>query len=176
MRKGIVLFLLVLVAVAASAQATPKSPFAESTMSFNLSQISLPGQQQTLAGMESDALITFSEYLNVGETTLISTSPFIGGRYEIVIPAVAKYLQNHSSLSGANFQFGITGSAGVVKSSLASHWGERAGIFLKYAPAGNQNFNLGIDIEANNMPGIDPSNAKYGHWVPSVAVGPAFRF
>lgn len=170
------LFAALILSGLALAQTAPPSPFAASTMSFNLSQISLPGQQQTLAGMETDAMITFSEYFNLGETTVISTSPFIGGRVEFVIPQVAKYLQNHTSLTGANFQFGYTGSAGVVKSAIKSTWGERAGIFLKYAPAGNQNFNLGVDVEWNNMPYVDPSNKGYGHHVLSVAVGPAFRF
>lgn len=175
MKKLLIAISIVLLSTLCLAQAPP-NPFSTSTISFNLTPVTLPGQQQTLSGMETDALINFSEYIHVGETTLISTSPFIGGRYEVVIEPVSNYLQNHTALTGSNFQFGITGSVGVVKSSLKSYWGERAGIFLKYAPAGSSNFDLGIEVQANNMPGIDPSNLKYGHWVASVAVGPNFRF
>lgn len=176
MNKLWYLAILFFVGVTLAQTAPAPSPFAESTLSFNLSQISLPSQQQTLSGMESDALVNFTEYLHVGETTLISTSPFIGGRYEYAIGSVSDYLQNHTALTGSHFQFGITGSLGVVKSSVKSTWGERAGIFLHYAPEGSQNFKLGVDVEWNNMPYVDPSNRGYGHHVVSIALGPLFQF
>lgn len=169
-RNSVVILVLSFLAVLAVAQTptTPPSAFAGTSISFSLTPLTLPGNQQTLSGIETDALVHFTPNNIFGETTLISTQPFIGGRYERVFPSVANFLQNHTALLGGNFQAGITMSLGVVKGDRL-HWGERAGIFLKYAPSGSDNFNLGVDAEWNNLPGI-------GRHVPSIAVGPNFRF
>jgi hypothetical protein len=147
---------------------TPPSAFQDTTISFNLTPITLPRTGTTLAGAETDALIAFTPNNAIGETTLISAEPFIGARYERTFPSIAKWLQNHTSLTGGNFEAGITISGGVVKANK-EYWGERAGIFLKYAPNGATNFNIGVDAEWNNLPGI-------AHNIPSIAVGPNFRF
>jgi len=166
--KLLIITALFVALVATCVAQAPPSAFESTSISFNLTPITLPGQQQTLSGAETDALVHFTPNNIFGETTLISTSPFVGGRYERVFPSIANWLQNHTSLTGGNFQAGITMSLGVVKADK-THWGERAGIFLKYAPSGASNFNIGIDAEWNNLPGI-------AHHIPSIAVGPNFRF
>lgn len=165
---------LVLLSTLALAQALPdapqpQSPFADNTYSFGLTPVTLPGTGTTLAGAETDIMIHITENNTIGQTMLISTSPFIGGRYEHAFPAVAKWLQDHTALTGYNYQFYVTGSLGVVKGSDKSHWGERAGLGLKWAPAGTSNFDVAFEAQANNLPGIS-------HWIPSVAISPQFRF
>lgn len=175
MRNLFVVVITVALSAAAFSQATPPSAFAGTTYNFALTPVTLPGQQQTLSGAETDFLVNFTPNNVFGETTLISTATFVGGRYERIFPSVANWIQNHTSLTGGNFEAGVTTSLGVVKGAK-EYWGERAGIFLKYAPSGSQNFNIGIDAEWNNLPGIDPSTSSYGHNVPSIAIGPNFRF
>jgi hypothetical protein len=144
------------------------SAFSATSISFVLTPITLPGGTSTLAGAETDALVNFTPNDAFGETALISSSSFIGGRYERNFPQISKWIQNHTSLTGDNFLAGITVSAGVVEGSK-EYWGERAGAFLKYAPAGSTTFNVGVDIEWNNL-------GPLGHNIPSVAIGPNFRF
>lgn len=169
MRLRLTIFLLLFTALAiAQTPAPPPTAFTDTTISFNLSPITLPGIGQTLSGAETDALVHFTPNNVFGETALISNQSFIGGRYERTFPSVANFLQNHTTLTGGNFQFGLTVSAGVVKADT-NHWGERAGLFLKYAPNGSTNFNIGVDAEWNNLPGI-------AHNIPSIAIGPNFRF
>ena len=166
---SLIVFSLLLCAVS-FAQTTPPpvSAFADTTYSFGLTPITLPGGKTTLAGMENDVMINFTPNNAFGETTLISTSPFIGGRYDRTIPSVAKWIQNHTALTGYNYQFYLTGSLGVVKADT-SHWGERAGAGLRWAPSGVTNFSVAFEVQANNLPGIS-------HWVPSFAVSPQVRF
>lgn len=169
MRKAIGITLAVLVlSFAVLAQTPAPGAFDSTTINFSLTPVTLPGIGQTLAGAETDVLVNFTPNNVIGETTLISNSPFIGGRYERIIPSIAKFLQEHTALTGANFEAGFTVSLGVVDGSKP-HWGERGGIFLKYAPSGSTNFNIGLDIEANNLPGVV-------RWAPSIALGPNFRF
>ena len=120
------------------------------------------------AGAETDTLFHFTANNSFGPSALISSSSFIGGRYERSFPSIATWLQNHTNLTGANFQAGLTVSAGVVKGTN-NYWGERGGIFVHYAPAGSTSFSLGFDIEANNLPGIS-------HWIPSIAISPSWNF
>ena len=164
---GIALLLLSVCALSQTTT-TPPSVFDATTFSFGLTPLTLPSLGRTLSGMETDTMIHFTPNNIFGATTLISSSPFIGGRYERVIPSVGTYLENHTALTGANFQAYLTGSLGVVKAAN-NYWGERVGAGLKWAPAGSSSFDVAIDIEANNLPGI-------GHWIPSVAISPQFRF
>lgn len=170
MRTAIAVTLMcICVALSGFAQtAPPPSAFETTTLSFALSPITLPSTVSTLSGAETDLLMHFTPNNVFGATSLISSSTFVGGRYEHAFPSIANYLQNHTSLTGGNFQAGVTASLGVVKADK-ERWGERAGFFLKYAPSGATNFNLGIDVEWNNLPGI-------AHHIPSIAIGPNFRF
>ena len=153
---------------------TPPSAFATTSISFNLSPLTLPGTSQgTLSGAETDIMFPLTTNNHFGETTLIGESTFVGGRYDHVIPAVANYLQNHTALTGGNFQFAITSSLGVVKGVKAS-WGGRTGFSLKYAPAGSTSFDIGFEAQANYLPNYAGLGSQ--HWVPSVALGPNFRF
>jgi len=75
-------------------------------------------------------------------------------------------------LNGYQFQLGITASAGVVRTPVgagvnASHWGERAGLFLNYAINGT--VGLGFEGQWTNLPG-------YAHTTYSLAFGPNFHF
>lgn len=167
--KYLITCLMLLVSSLMVAQVTPASnAFASTTYSFNLSPITLPGSSQTLSGAETDIMVHFTDNNIFGETTLISSAPFIGGRYERTFPVISDYLQNHTALTGGHFQVGVTVSLGVVKGDR-SHWGERGGVFMKYAPNGSDNFNVGFEASWNNLPGI-------AHNIPSVVVGPNFRF
>jgi hypothetical protein len=164
-------FLCLALTVSSHAQAAtppPTSAFADTTVSFGLTAVTLPSRVQTLSGAETDILLNLSTNNVIGETTLISSSPFIGGRYIRLFPSVSKWIQTHTVLTGGHFQAGFTASLGVVKASTP-HYGERFGFVLNYAPAGSSSFGLGLDVEANNLPGIS-------HWVPSIAVAPTFHF
>lgn len=173
--KGILaLASLLLLSVAAFAQTPAPSAFPSTSVNFNLSPITLPGAKTSVAGAETDVKLKITQNLSLGETTLLSGDyAFIGGRGDYVIPSFSKWLQNHSPmLNGYQFQLGVTGSAGVVRTPAAagvsaSHWGERAGMFLNYAI--NENVGLGIESQWTNLPG-------YAHSSYSVAFGPNFHF
>lgn len=147
---------------------TPPSAFESTTFNFALTPITLPGSGTTLSGAETDVMVNVSPNNAFGQTTLISSSPFIGGRYERTLPSVAKWIQNNTSLTGGNFQFALTASLGVVDAST-HHYGESAGFVLKYAPSGATNFNVAADVEWANLPGI-------AHNIPKLSIGPNFRF
>lgn len=152
----------------------PPNAFSDTTINFNLTPITLPGTNNgTLSGAETDVTFPLTTNNIFGETTLIGESTFVGGRYERVIPSVAKYLQNHTALTGGNFQFAVTSSLGVVR-GVKTSWGGRAGFSLKYAPAGSTSFNIGFEAQANYLPNYAGPNSQ--HWIPSIAVGPNFRF
>ena len=175
MRKALVSVLFaVLVSVAALGQTTPPSAFATTSFTFNLSPISLPNIGTSLSGAETDAMFNFTTNNQFGTTSLIGASTFVGGRYDHTFPSVANYLQNHTALTGGNFQFGVSSSLGVVKAQFKTFWGGRAGLFLRYAPAGSQNFNIGFEAQANYLP--EYASATSPHWIPSIAIGPNFRF
>lgn len=159
---------VLILAIASFAQTAPTSVFEGSTVSFGLTPITLPRLGSTLTGAETDILVGITTNNIVGPTTIISSSPFVGGRYDRIFPSVGKWLQNHTALTGANFQAYATGSIGIVKASK-EYWGERAGIGLRYAPAGAQNFSVAFEAQWNNFPGI-------AHNIPSLAVSPTFRF
>jgi hypothetical protein len=159
----------------AIAQNTPApSAFPTTTYNFNLTPITLPGAKTSVTGAETDVKIKITPNFGLGETTLISGDySFIGGRGDYVIPQFSKWLQNVSpTLNGYQFQLGVTGSAGVVRTPVAlgqsvSHWGERAGMFLNYAVSGN--VGLGLEAQWTNLPG-------YAHTTYSIAFGPNFHF
>lgn len=168
-----VVAVVLLVAAFGFAQAPPNA-FQSTSFSFNLSPITLPNVGSTLSGAETDAMFPLTTNNRFGETTLIGQSTFIGGRYDRVFPSIAKYLQNHTALTGGNFEAGISSSLGVVKASTKNEWGGRAGFFLKYAPNGATNFNIGFEAQANYLPRYAGDSSP--HWIPSIAVGPNFRF
>jgi hypothetical protein len=152
-----------------------QSAFIDTTYSFGLTPVTLPGVGTTVAGAESDILVSLTPNNDVGPTTLISNDTFVGGRYDRVIPQVATWLQNHTALTGYNYQFGVTSSLGIVKGA-ANHWGERAGFFLRWAPSGSTSFSLAFEVQANHLPGITDQVPKQSSWLPSVALSPTFRF
>jgi hypothetical protein len=159
------------------AQAVPPAPgataaFPTTTMSLSLTPMTLPGVKGSIAGAETDVMVKPSNTFSVGETTLVNSAMiFVGGRGEYVIAPISTYIQNHSpNLNGYQFQFGLTGSAGVVKpvSSVgAPHWGERAGVFMNYAINGT--WGAGIDAEWGNFPGT-----VHNTW--TLAFGPSIHF
>lgn len=168
---------LLVLAVASFAQTAPVTPpattaFPETSVTFNLAPITLPGLKASVAGAETDVLVAPSPSFQVGETSLASSSMiFEGGRGQYVIKPISTWLQNHSpNLNGYQFQFGLTGSAGVVKPVGAggtAHWGERAGVFVNYAVSGQ--WGLGVDAEWGNFPGV-----AHNTW--TLAVGPNLHF
>jgi hypothetical protein len=152
---------------------TQPSAFPETTVSFGLSPITLPGAKTSVAGAETDVFIKITPNFAIGETTLVSADyTFVGGRGNYVIPQFSTWLNNHSpGLNGYQFQLGITGSLGVSRGQLGpngiSHWGERAGMFLNYSFNGTTG--LGIESQWCNFPG-------YAHSTYSIAFGPNFHF
>lgn len=168
------IFAILALSLAAVAQ-TPEpipSAFPSTTVTFNLSPITLPGLKSTIAGAETDILISPSNSLSVGETTVTGASMlFVGGRAQYVIKPVSQFIQTHSpNLNGYQFQFGVTSSLGVVKPvdiAGTAHWGERAGVFLNYAINGQ--WGMGLDTEWGNFPGV-----QHNTW--TLAFGPSFHF
>jgi hypothetical protein len=151
---------------------TPPSAFPETTVTLNLSPITLPGLTNTVAGAETDVLISPSPNLSFGESTLASSSMiFAGGRANYVIMPVSTWIQNNSpNLNGYQFQFYVTASLGVVKPVGVSgnpHWGERSGVGLNYAINGQ--WGAGFDAEWGNFVGVQRNT-----W--TLAFGPNFHF
>lgn len=172
LKKLFALGIILVVSTLGFAQAP--SAFPSTTVSFNLSPISLPGAKTSVAGAETDVLLGITPNNVIGETSLISGNySFIGGRYNRIIPQFSKWLDNVSpTLSGYSFQLGLTASLGVVRTPFSvgqnqSHWGERAGVFLNYAVNGT--FGLGFETQWTNLPG-------YAHSTYSIAFGPNFHF
>lgn len=145
------------------------TPFASSSVSFSLTPITLPSVGTTLAGAETDTLFHFTTNNLVGATILVSSSTFVGGRYNRIFPSVSTWLQNHTALQGNLFEVGFTASGGVIESAK-TQWGGRSGFFVNYALNGS--WAMGFEAQANYMPGLSGTQK----WVPSVAVGPSFRF
>lgn len=180
MKSCFITILGLLLAGLSYGQTTPNAPtpqpsaFADTTVNFSLTPISLPGVSQSVPGAETDVKLNVSTNNVVGETTLISSAySFIGGRYDRMIPSFSTWLNNHSpQLNGYNFQLGLTASLGVVRTpngvgTTAEHWGERAGAFINYKA--NSIMGLGVEAQWCNFPG-------YSHNTYSVAVGPNFHF
>jgi hypothetical protein len=167
------LLTLLILSIASFAQTAPTpGAFPETTVTFNLSPVTLPGVKSTIAGAETDILIAPSNSFQLGETTVTGSSMlFAGGRVQYIVKPVSTFIQNHSpNLNGYQFQFGLTGSAGVVKPvdiAGTSHWGERAGVFLNYAINGQ--WGMGVDAEWGNFPGI-----VHNTW--TLGFGPDFHF
>lgn len=173
-----ILIAILAMTIAVSAQkaaphtAANPSAFPETSVSINLAPINLPGLKTSVAGVETDVMIAPSEYLSLGETTIVSPSMvFTGGRYNYQVEAVSSWIQNHSpNLNGYQFQFYLTGSAGVVKpvgSTGTGHWGERAGIGLNYAISGT--WGTAFEAQWGNFPGV-------AHTTWTLAFGPNVHF
>ncbi len=172
-------FLFVLMAVGLAGGQTPTpapTAFSDTTISFNLTPITLPGAGSSVAGAETDITLNLTTNNQLAETNLIGGNyAFIGGRFNRVIPQISKALNNASAnLNGLAFQFGVTGSLGVVKSpstlvlgGTQSHWGQRAGVFVNYAINGT--WGLGFESQWCNLPG-------FVHTSYSIAFGPNFHF
>lgn len=150
------------------------SAFPSTSVSFNLTPVTLPGANTSIAGAETDAKLAFTTNNIVGPTTLVGANySFIGGRYDRVIPQFGTWLNNVSpTLNGYQWQLGLTGSLGVVRTPMSlgqnqSHWGERAGVFLNYSVNGT--FGLGFEAQWTNLPGL----VHNGY---SLAFGPNFHF
>jgi len=172
MKKLILLSLclaLPLLVVAQTPTPSP-TPFGGTSVSFGLTPITLPSVGQTLAGAETDTLFHFTNYNLVGATVLVSSSTFVGGRYNRIFPSVSTWLQNHTALTGNQFQVGFTASGGVIESGK-TQWGGRGGFFVNYALNGS--WAMGFEAQANYLPGIVTGTSK---WAPSIAVGPNFHF
>lgn len=174
MKKTLLCIAVLAFSVSAFCQTPQPTAFPSTTVNFNLTPITLPGAKTSVAGAETDVKLKITQNFSVGETSLLSGDySFIGGRGDYVIPQFSKWLQNHSPmLNGYQFQLGITGSTGVVRTPAgagvnASHWGQRAGVFLNYAVSGN--VGLGAEAQWCNLPG-------YAHTTYSVAFGPNFHF
>lgn len=171
--KFVTLLVTILFAAACLAQTPPpQTPFTETSVSFNLSPITLPGAHTTLAAAETDMMWRITNNNHVGATTLIGSTnlTFIGGRYERVFPSVSNWLQEHTNLNGASFEAGLTASLGAVRGAngpVGGYWGERFGGYLKYALNGNTA--IAAEAQWNNFPG-------WQHNVPSIAFGPIFHF
>jgi hypothetical protein len=169
------LLTVLVLSIASLAQTEPApqtTAFPETSVTFNLAPITLPGLKSTIAGAETDILIAPSNSFSLGETTLTgSTMIFAGGRAQYVIKPVSTWIQTHSpNLNGYQFQFGVTSSLGVVKpvgTVGTPHWGERAGVFLNYALNGQ--WGLGVDAEWGNFVGVQRNTWTLG-------VGPNFHF
>jgi hypothetical protein len=171
-------FLILTMVLGCYAQTTPTptstststpTPFSSASVSFSLTPITLPNYGQTLPGVETDTLFHFTTYNLIGPTVLVSGNSFVGGRYNRIFPSVSTWLQNHTALTGSNYQVGFTLSGGVVETGK-SEWGGRGGLFVNYALNGT--WAMGFEAQANYLPGM----FKQGKWGPSIAVGPNFHF
>lgn len=167
---GTIALLLLVGSPHTQAQATtPPTAFNDTTVTFQLSPITLPGLGTSISGAETDASLALTPNNQIGETMLINSAfSFIGGRYTRFLPSLSNALNELSpNLNGMAFQFGLTASEGLVRVNGKSHWGERAGAVLNYEI--NKTWGLGIDAEYCKLPGYQ-SNTY------SLAFGPNFHF
>lgn len=169
MRKALSMFAFFVMVAAVTAQTpgpvpspTP-APFQDTSVSFNLTPLTLPGNKTSVAGAETDIMVNFTPNNAFGETNLINSEfTFAGGRYNRTFPSIATWLNNHSkSINWTQFQFGATGSLGVVYvgGGTPTHWGETAGGFVNYAINGT--WGLGVDAEWANLPGYQHNTWKF---------------
>jgi hypothetical protein len=163
------LLMLVVLTGISFCQTPASTPFAGTSVSFSLTPVTLPGYGQTLAGAESDTLFHFTTNNMIGSTVLVSSSTFVGGRYNRIFPSISTWLQNHTALTGNQFEVGLTFSGGVIEATK-SQWGGRGGFFVNYALSNS--WAMGFEAQANYLPGMAP----LGKWAPSIAVGPNFHF
>lgn len=139
--------------------------FPSTTTSINFNPITLPGVKSSVAGMQTDVLIAPSNTFQLGPSTLVNSDMvFAGGKGVYFIQAVSNWIQNHSTnLNGYQWQFGLTGTLGVVKpvgTVGTAHWGESAGVVVNYAVNGT--WGMGLDAEWINLPGVQHNGFKLG--------------
>ena len=96
----------------------------QSKVSCNAAPLSFVTMKQVTSGVETDMVLAISKTDGLGESTLVASSTFVGGRYEHSFPSISKWIDNNSALSGYNLKFGITLTPGLVKTSTVLHWGE----------------------------------------------------
>lgn len=171
----IVAFLCLSLSLAFSQSTLNQPAFNESTVSFGLTPVTLPSFGSTLAGVESDTAFNFTNYNQIGVRTIISSSTYIGPVYNRIFPSVSSYLQNHTALTGNQFQVGLTVSGGIVEASK-QQWGGDGGLFVNYAPSGSKTWAIAFTGTAAYLPGIANVSGHSGKWIPKVAIGPAFKF
>lgn len=161
-------------------QSCPSTPancpaFQESTISIGLTPITLPSLGQTLAGAQTDTVFNLTTNNQLGATALISNSSYIGPRVNRILPSVSSWLQNHTALSGSQFQCGLTFSAGIVEASK-KQWGGDGGFFCNYAPSGTSAWAVAFQGGAAYLPGITNADGGHAKWIPKIAIGPQFKF
>jgi hypothetical protein len=138
-------------------------------VSCNAVPVSFVTMKHTTTGVETDMVVGVTAKDGLGESTIVASNTFVGLRYERVFPSIAKWLDNSTSLAGYNFKIGLSLTPGLVKTPTVLHWGERAGLFMKYSPQGSKSFSLGAEVQWNNFPGIV-------HDTLSLSVGPNFKW
>ena len=167
----IVLCIFLMVTVAFTQTTAPTQPTSPLNISFNLSQITLPGAGKSLTGAEADALFPVTPNNYFGETNLASSGySLFGGRYDRNFPQLTTFLNNLSSspiLNFQNSQVGLTGTLGVVNAGGGSHWGERAGVFWRQYVSSSWAVNF--EAQWTNLPG-------YAHNTYSLTLGPSIQF
>lgn len=147
--------------------------FSGTKVNMTLSSVTLPGVKGVISGEETFVGANFLQNLTAGPTTIIGEGySFIGGRGNYVFPWFSKLLQNKSAtLNGYDFQFYVTGSAGIIRTTRAgvnvTHWGERAGVGLNYAVNGN--VGLGVEYQWFNAPDVQHNGRTF-------VFGPNFHF
>lgn len=159
------------------AQTAPSSP-AINTFSLNATPISLPGNHSTVAGVDAGMTLTLTSNFDLRDDNVLSGDGFMqyfGGGFNYRLPAVSKWLNNASpNLNGYDFQFYLTGSAGIDRvgvntAATTQHYAFLAGGGVNYMIAGSNTWALGAEVQYAKLPGYNNNTVV-------VKVGPSVHF
>lgn len=169
--KKLIGICLILLSTMMFAQTTPTAStgaFPSTMVTVNLAPMALPGNGSTVAGAETDLLMSPSNSFAFGPSTIVSPSMvFLGGKANYYIKPLSTWIQNNSpNWNGYQWQVGPTVSFGTVKPVGVvgnGHYAERAGIVINYAINGS--WGTALDLEWGNFVGV-----KRNTWTISLPV------
>lgn len=148
-------------ALAGRAQAPPPTK----TFSVISQAIALPGGKQTVAANITGGLFSITPNFSLRSDNVIATgngftANFGGIQYNL--PVLSRKLNDMSpNLSGSDFRFYVTASAGVDRPATGgSHYAFLAGGGVDYAPAHNRVFSVNlVEVRWAKLPGYNNSTA-----------------
>lgn len=161
---------ILLLSAVAFCQTAPKVQ----TYSLNLSAVSLPGNNQTVAGTAGGFNLNVTPNNAVGLYSILSPGQnfqYYAGRYNYVFQALSNKLNNLGPVNFLKFQFGATASTGMdrITTTGAQHYAYSGGGFVNYSMDSGGHYSLGVELQYARFPGL-----KQNAFI--VALDPAIHF